>query len=220
MYSFTTTSVCIYGGEPLNRIVKELMGSISFPSRDRVKFRSKASDWSISHIQHKQNRTYLSDGKWVITIADVSEHAIDDGSSEWTELEMKRVTCTEVAVSKNWQCIYTMCVYQNDIVSPQLHNLAWECALGRDANLSPDQSLALYVEKGTVEPAVVEAVPRHWQPDDILADFQEFWDRLDTLNQSSMVKKKIITGLLCISYVLLYGSTIMCTPCYYYLPCV
>jgi hypothetical protein len=152
---------CVYGGEPLNHTVKELMGSISFPSRDRVKFRSKTSGWSITHIQHKQNRTYLSDGKWAITIADVSEHAIDDGSSEWTELEMKRVTRTEVA----------------------LHNLAWECALGRDANLSPDQSLALYVEKGTVDPAVVEAVPRHWQPDDILADFQEFWDRLDTLNE-------------------------------------
>ena len=65
----------------------------------------------------------------------------------------------------------------------QLHNLVWECALGRDANLSPDQSLALYMEKGTVDSAVLEAIPRHWQPDDILRDFQEFWDRLDTLNE-------------------------------------
>ena len=106
---------CVYRGEPLNCIVKELMGSISFPSRDRVKFRSKTSGWSIGHIQHKQNRTYLSDGKWAITIADVSEHAIDDGSSEWTELEMKHVTRTEVAVSKNsgsvYICIFCVCIY-------------------------------------------------------------------------------------------------------------
>ena len=91
---------CVCDGEPLNHIVKELMDSISFPSRDRVKFRSNTSHWSVNHVQHKQNRTYLSDGRWAITIADVSEHTIADGSSEWTELQMKHVTHTEVAVSK------------------------------------------------------------------------------------------------------------------------
>ena len=70
------------------------------------------------------------------------------------------------------------------IIILQLHNLSWECAFGRDVGLSPEQSLALHMEQGRVDPAVAGAIPHPWQPEHILQDFQEFWDHLDTLNES------------------------------------
>ena len=64
----------------------------------------------------------------------------------------------------------------------QLHNLAWECAFGRDVGFSPDQSLALHVEHGTTNTRVFDSIPHPWQPELILRDFDDFWGHLETLN--------------------------------------
>ena len=66
----------------------------------------------------------------------------------------------------------------------QLHNCSWECAFGRDVGLSSEQSLALLMETPTVEPEVERAIPHPWQPDHILEDFQEFWDILDSIDDT------------------------------------
>ena len=65
----------------------------------------------------------------------------------------------------------------------QFHSCAWECAFGRDVGFSPENALALHLEHPTVEPEIAGAVPHPWKPDDILEDFQEFWDNMDSLNE-------------------------------------
>ena len=47
----------------------------------------------------------------------------------------------------------------------------------------PEKALALHMEDPTVSPEVAGAVPHLWQPEDILEDFQEFYENLDTLNE-------------------------------------
>jgi len=66
----------------------------------------------------------------------------------------------------------------------KFHNIAWECAFGRDAGLSPEQALALHMEHPTIEPSVDRAIPHPWQPEHILEDFKEVWEHLDTLNKT------------------------------------
>ena len=72
------------------------------------------------------------------------------------------------------------------IISPQLHNLAWECAFSRDADLLPWESLKLFMLKkhGLVDPALTGAIPQPWQPAHIMQGFEQFWEHLDTLNGS------------------------------------
>ena len=96
-----------------------------------------------------------------------------------------------------YTCIYIRVLYNehtaspspNDIInvfshSVQLHNLAWECAFGRDVSLLPRESLELHMEPGVVDPALTGAIPQPWQPSHIMQDFEQFWEHLDTLNGS------------------------------------
>ena len=67
--------------------------------------------------------------------------------------------------------------------------MSWECAFGRDAGLSPEQSLALHMEQGRVDSAVAGAIPHPWRPEHILQDFQEFLENLDSLNDILELEK-------------------------------
>ena len=62
----------------------------------------------------------------------------------------------------------------------QFHNCSWECAFGREVGFSPDNPLAV---NPAVTPEVADAIPPSWQPDNILEDFQEFWENLDSINE-------------------------------------
>ena len=64
----------------------------------------------------------------------------------------------------------------------QLHNLSWECAFGRDMGLTPDQSLALHMERGSVDAGQFDSIPHPWHPELILRDYDDFWGHLDRLN--------------------------------------
>ena len=66
----------------------------------------------------------------------------------------------------------------------QFHNSSWECAFGRDVGLPPEQCLALHMENPAVSREVAGAIPHPWQPEYILDDFEDFWESLDSVNET------------------------------------
>jgi hypothetical protein len=154
---------CVEEGEALFSIVREMVGRIAFPSRHRVRFQPRASQWSVHLIRHKRKTTYIMDGGgFAVTVATVSEHSFDATKDEAVEFDMRmeaKETHTEV----------------------ELHNLAWECAFGRDAGFSADKSLALHMERGSADTRQFDTIPYPWQTASILRDFDAFWSHLEAL---------------------------------------
>ena len=94
---------CVQDGDRLYGFVKEMLGTISFPSCHKVKIQPKTSRWSIHHIRHKKMLTYPLDNKFALTIADVYEHPFDVKTArESVEFDMRmetKATHAEVEVS-------------------------------------------------------------------------------------------------------------------------
>ena len=172
---------CVEEGEPIFGIVREMVGRMAFPSRHRVRFQPRSSRWSVHLIRHKQKTTYIMDGRgFAVTVATVSEHSFDGKEDEAVEFDMRMEanrTHAEVEVSKQL-LKYSVHKY---FYSPQLHNLAWECAFGRDAGFSADKSLALHMERGSADTRQFDTIPYPWQTASILRDFDAFWSHLETL---------------------------------------
>ena len=67
----------------------------------------------------------------------------------------------------------------------QFHNILWECMFGKAIGLSPEQSLALFMEAPAISPEVAALIPP--DPRDveaILKDMDEVFENLDSLNES------------------------------------
>ena len=112
---------CVEEGEALFSIVREMVGRIAFPSRHRVRFQPRASQWSVHLIRHKRKTTYIMDGGgFAVTVATVSEHSFDAKKDEAVEFDMRmeaKETHTEVEVSKELlKSIYIQCS-QNVLLS-------------------------------------------------------------------------------------------------------
>jgi hypothetical protein len=154
---------CLEEGEPPYVIVMEMVARIAFPSRYKVCFLLRTSRWRVHLIRHKQKTTYImDDGGFAVTVATVSEHSFDGKKDRDVEFDMRmeaNKTHTEV----------------------ELHNLAWECAFGRDAGFSADKSLALHMERGSADTGQFDTIPYPWQTASILRDFDAFWSHLETL---------------------------------------
>ena len=90
-------------GDRLYGVVKEMLGKISFPSRDKVRIHPKTSRWNIHLIRHKKKLTYPLDDKFALTITDVSEHTFNVKTARESELfDMRmetKATHAEVEVS-------------------------------------------------------------------------------------------------------------------------
>lgn len=66
----------------------------------------------------------------------------------------------------------------------QFHNIKWEVTFGRDADLSPERSLLLHMDRPEVDPALLSSIAYPWDADTIVEDLEEMFDHLDTLNES------------------------------------
>ena len=122
----------------------------------------------------------MDGGGFAVTVATVSEHSFDAKNDEAVEFDMRmeaKETHAEVEVSKQL-LKYSVHKY---FYSPQLHNLAWEYAFGRDAGFSADKSLALHMERGSADTRQFDTIPYPWQTASILRDFDAFWSHLETL---------------------------------------
>ena len=60
--------------DPLHAIVREMAERISFPSQHKVRIQSNPMQWKVRFIRHKKKFTYMVDGNFAITVADISEH--------------------------------------------------------------------------------------------------------------------------------------------------
>ena len=65
----------------------------------------------------------------------------------------------------------------------QFHNTIWECVFGLDCGDTPEESLAVYMDKPTVPPSVKALIPDRWDAETILEGVDEFLDMLDHLNE-------------------------------------
>ena len=90
-------------GDRLYGVVEEILGKISFLSRNKVKIHPRTSRWNIKLIRHKKKLTYPLDDKFALTIADVSEHTFNVKTPRGTEVfDMRmetKATHAEVEVS-------------------------------------------------------------------------------------------------------------------------
>ena len=106
---------CVQDGDRLYDFVKEMLGKISFLSRNKVMIHPKKFHWKVNLIQHKKRLTYLLDDKFALTIADVSEHTFDVKSARGSEVfDMRmetKATHAEVEVSKQMPLL---CLRLND----------------------------------------------------------------------------------------------------------
>ena len=165
-------------GEPLFGVVREMVGRISFLPHHKVRIQPKTSRWSVHLIRHKKKTTYVVDDKYAVTVADVSEHSFDVRGNEAVEFDLRKEGHAEVEVSCKERYMNACAVL---CLTLQLHNLAWECAFGRDAGFPPDKALAQHFERGSVNTRNFGIIPHPWQVPSILSDFNTLWDQLEGL---------------------------------------
>ena len=82
--------------DPLHAIVRKMVEKISFPSQHKVRIQSNPMQWKVRFIRHKKKFTYMVDGNFAITVADISEHNFE-GMNEG-EFDMREKGHVEVEV--------------------------------------------------------------------------------------------------------------------------
>ena len=78
------------------------MSRIVFPSRHKVRFQPRTSQWNVHLIRHKQKTTYVMDEGFAVSVATVAEHSFDVRTDEAVEFDMQmeaKETHAEVQVS-------------------------------------------------------------------------------------------------------------------------
>ena len=75
--------------DPLQDVVRELMGKISFPSRHMVRIQPKTAHWNVHIIRHKKKFTSMIDDSFAFNVAEISEHNFDNrNEEEFVEFDM------------------------------------------------------------------------------------------------------------------------------------
>ena len=171
----------VQGGSTEYAVVEKLLKTMELSELDEtITLVTKTEDWCVNYIRHKKRETYHYKDKYLVTITDVAEyqlrteHQRNEQVPIFPDYYSKRRTECEVSHFKScFQIVYGFF---------QFHNCSWECAFGRDVDFSSEKSLVLLMDPPSVTPEVARAIPHPWQPEDILQEFQEFWENLDALN--------------------------------------
>jgi hypothetical protein len=145
----------------LYRVVQQLLREVSYDvDKQTLTLPPRSRELSVNFIRHKKREAYCIDDKLLLTITSIEEY-----KDPLSELDLSG--------------------YHSDPhIEIEFHNCAWECAFGRDVGLPPEKCLALHMENPAVSPEIARAIPHPWQPEHILEEFQEFWESLDTLNET------------------------------------
>ena len=75
--------------DPLHAIVREMVEKISFHSQHKVRIQSDPMQWKVRFIRHKKKFTYMVDGNFAITVADISEHNFEDVNEVEFDMRME-----------------------------------------------------------------------------------------------------------------------------------
>ena len=86
-------------GEPLHAVVREMVGTLSFPARHLVQFKPKMARWNIHVLRCKRKTTFLLDDRFTATVNCMSEHTFDVEKGQVIELDLKMEQHTQVEVS-------------------------------------------------------------------------------------------------------------------------
>ena len=86
-------------GEPLHAVVREMVGTLSFPARHLVQFKPKMARWNIHVLRCKRKTTFQLDDRFAATVNCMSEHTFDVEKGQVIELDLKMEQHTEVEVS-------------------------------------------------------------------------------------------------------------------------
>ena len=70
-------------GEPLHAVVREMVGTLSFPARHLVQFKPKMARWNIHVLRCKRKTTFQLDDRFATTVTSMSEHTFDVEKVEW-----------------------------------------------------------------------------------------------------------------------------------------
>lgn len=202
---------------PLHSIVEQFWQSFTFDASEQsVYFLVRASDWNVHLVRHKKEHTFIVEDNYAVIVADIREYKFYGnfvgkmGEIEILPEEIDNAQYhSEVEVSLLFDPKWPICtmVIFNPHVTPQFHNLAWERAFGGDTAFFPSQCLTAYMERGTENPTVVDSTLHSWLPDDILRDFDGFFESVDdVLTASSSNTNCDIRGSLLTENVVLSSS--------------
>ncbi|CAI8016455.1 hypothetical protein GBAR_LOCUS10095 [Geodia barretti] len=148
----------------LYRVVHQLLREVSYDvDRETLTLPPRSRELSVNFIRHKKREAYCIDDKLLLTITSIEEYK--DPPSE-----------LDLSQSSGY--------HSDPHIEIEFHNCAWECAFGRDVGLPPEKCLALHMENPAVSPEIARAIPHPWQPEHILEEFQDFWESLDSLNET------------------------------------
>ena len=85
--------------KPLHAVVREMVGTLSFPARHLVQFKPKMARWNVHVLRCKRKTTFLLDDRFAATVNCMSEHTFDVEKGQVIELDLKMEQHTEVEVS-------------------------------------------------------------------------------------------------------------------------
>ena len=158
--------------------------SLSDPNEGIISLLARTQDWNVNFIRHKKRESYRIDDKHIVTVTDIRECQLkDQQQDELVSINSDLYSKNHTELEVNHACRYSSPHILTNIFL-QFHNCLWECAFGRDVGLSPDKYLALHmVQNPAVLSEIASASPDPWQPENILTDFQEFCENLDSINE-------------------------------------
>ena len=83
-------------GEPLHAVVREMAGTLSFPSHYEVQIQPKMARWNIHVVRHKEKTSYVLDDTHVCRM---SEYTFDVDKEEVVKLDLRKEKNYSVEVS-------------------------------------------------------------------------------------------------------------------------
>ena len=86
-------------GEPLHAVVREMVKTLSFPSRYAVHIQPKMARWNIHSVLYKNKTSYILDSKFAATVSKISEYTFDVGKAEVVELDLRKEKSLNVEVT-------------------------------------------------------------------------------------------------------------------------
>ena len=86
-------------GEPLHAVVREMVGTLSFPARHLIHLQPKTARWNIHVVRYKKKTTYVLDDRFAATVCSMSEHRCDVEKGRVFELDLRTEQHTQVEVS-------------------------------------------------------------------------------------------------------------------------
>lgn len=157
--------------EPEFSAITELVKSMSIATPGRLTFQPCTNMANIKLVRYKTQHTYVLEETLLITLSDVKEYEVDlkhigrENQGELVDVEL------DDPDDHHWEL--------------ETNSILWECTFAKATGQTIDEALLIYMEHQSVDPAVLAAIPQHWDPEDIITQqgLEDILRKMDWLNE-------------------------------------